>query len=127
MALLSKQQIIEAKDLEMEKVFVPEWADGDPEAYVQVKALTGREKGKFDESLITPESRAPGRKPQLDMTDYGPKLAVVSMCDDDGNRLFTLDDLDVLAGKSAIALQRVVEVAMRINGMKADIEDEVKN
>ena len=43
MACLKKELILTADDLPMEKVFVPEWADGDPEAYVMVRALTAKE------------------------------------------------------------------------------------
>lgn len=113
---LTKQQIVDAKDRPLEKVFVPEWADGNPEAYVMIKSMSAGEKGAFEESLITPASKGT-KKPEMDMTEYGPKLALVSMCDDDGNRLFSKEDLSVLAGKGAKAMDRVISKAMEINGI----------
>ena len=124
---LSRTQIKDAKDIKTEKVFVPEWADGNEEAYVLVKSLTAAERGTFEDALVKPESRESG-KIVMDMTLYGPKLAVYSMCDDEGNRLFTADDVDMLAGKSAGALGRVVQKAMQLNGIVASaVVDAAKN
>jgi hypothetical protein len=116
---LNRAQITAADDIQMEKVFVPEWANGDKTAYVMVKSMTAREKGLFDQSMVTEESRGT-QKPVMDTTDYGPKMAILSMCDDRGKRLFELKDIDILAGKSALALDRVVKKAMELNGVTAE-------
>lgn len=120
MACLSKKQIIESKDITMEKVFVPEWADGDPEAYVMVKALTGAEQDEFEKSIL--KNRGGKGKPQFDLTNYRAKRAAFCMCDDDGNRLFTAADIPDLAGKSGKALQRVLEADRKLNGDAEELE-----
>lgn len=124
---LTKAQIVAAVDLPMEKVFVPEWADGDPEAYVMLKGMTAKEKGLFEDSLVIESTRGTAEQ-KLDMTIYGPCLAIHSMTDDDGNRLFALEDLPILEGKSALALERVIRKAMVMNGMtKTAVDQAAKN
>jgi len=120
MACLGKKQILEAKDIKMEKVFVPEWADGDPEAYVMVKALTASEQDAFDKTVIIQSSGS--QKPKMDMTDYRAKRAAFCMCDDDGNLLFTSSDIPELSKKSSKALQRVLEKDRELNGSVEDLE-----
>lgn len=124
---LNKNQILEAQDLPMEKVFVPEWADGNPEAYVMVKGLTAAEKASFDDSFIKPETKGT-EKPETDMSYYAAKLTICSMCNDDGSRLFTLEDLPCLINKSAKALERVAKKAMDLNGIStAAVDAAIKN
>lgn len=119
MACLGKKQILEAKDIKMEKVFVPEWADGDPEAYVMVKALTASEQDAFDKTIIVNGS---GLKPKMDMTDYRAKRSAFCMCDDDGNLLFHPNDIPELSKKSSKALQRVLEKDRELNGNVEELE-----
>jgi hypothetical protein len=120
MACLTKVQIFEAKDIKMEKVSVPEWADSDPDAYVMVKALTASEQDSFDKTIILVADGA--KKASTDMTDYRAKRAAFCMCDDEGNRLFTAADIPELSGKSAKALQRVLEADQKLNGNVEEME-----
>jgi len=111
MGCISKQQIIEAKDLKMEKVFVPEWADGDPEAYVMVKGMTAGMKDKWEMSLIFDND--PNKR---DLTDYRAKICIYCMVDDEGNYLFSEADAPILSGKNAATLDRVFDVARKLSG-----------
>lgn len=123
MACLTKVQIIDSKDIKMEKVFVPEWADGDLEAYVMVKALSAKEQDEFDKTIIK-ETKGGTGKPKVDLTNYRAKRAAFCLCDDDGNLLFTPEEIPALAEKSSIALTRVLTVDKRLNG---DLEALEKN
>jgi len=113
MSCLTKEKILATNDIQMEKVLVPEWADGDQEAYVMVKALTAKEQDDFDKTIM--DARNPG-KPIMDMTNYRAKRAAFCMCDDEGNLLFTPGDIPDLAKKSSKALQRVLAVDTKLNG-----------
>lgn len=126
MACLTREKIAQVNDLSMQKVPVPEWSDGDPEAYVMLKSLTAKEQGMFDSSIMVVGEDP--TKPKVDTVDYGPKLALASMCDDEGNRIFSANDLEILQGKSAKALNRVVKAAMALNGIgEKEILDAEKN
>ena len=123
MGCLSKKKILDANDLPREKVFVPEWADGDEDAYVIVRALTAKEQDEFDR-LIFKGAMTEGSAPEIDTTNYRAKRAIFCLCDDEGQALFTLEDLPALSGKSAKAMQRVLEVDQRLNGK---VKEKVKN
>ena len=112
---LTKDQILEANDLQSESVTVPEWG-GD----VLVRTMTGADRDAFEASMITtlPDGT---RKPN--MANMRAKLVALTVVDDAGNRVFDVTDVDRLALKSASALERVFNAAQRINGLGAQAED----
>lgn len=122
MGCLSKDKILASNDIKMEKVFVPEWADGDPEAYVMVKALTSAEQDAFDATVF--KTGSDPRKTKMDLKNYRAKRAAFCMCDDEGNLLFASADIPDLAKKSSKALQRVLDADRKLNG---DVEELEKN
>lgn len=115
MPLLTRDQILSADDLGRELVNVPEWG-GD----VYVRGLTGKERDQFEASMIDQR----GKSQSVNLQNIRAKLAGLSICDESGKRVFTDADLQALAGKSAIALNRVFEVARRLSGLgDNDVEE----
>ena len=58
------------------------------------------------------------------MRDLRAKLCSQTICDEDGKKLFTPADVKELSEKSALALQRVFEVAQRLSGLtEEDLEE----
>src|SRR5574337_1084901 len=106
---LSKDQILEANDLRTEEVAVPEWGGS-----VRVRTMTGADRDAFEVSMMTilPDG---SRRPNI--SDMRSKLVALTVVDDAGALLFGLDDVPVLARKSAAALDRVYQAAQRINGL----------
>jgi len=102
--LLTKEQILKANDLPTETVPVPEWGGS-----VNVRTMTGREKDVLTSRYISAKE---GDRPSV---PFGVNLAATCICDEKGNRLFTDAEIEVLGGKSAAALDRVNEVAGRLN------------
>lgn len=106
---LTKEQILAADDIARESVNVPEWS-GD----VWVASMSAAARDKFDGFLVT-----------RDLNDASSRAMLVSLClvDDSGALMFSADEL---ARKSYAALDRIVPVAMRLNGLgkqaQADIE-----
>lgn len=130
MGCLNKKQILEANDLKTEKIFVPEWADGDPDAYVLLRTLTAADREAFENTIYSITTPEDGEKPKvtIDNKDHRAKLCAFCMVDDDGNRLFTEADIPDLAGKSASALERVFNAAQTLNGFGATaLKEVVKN
>jgi len=118
MTCLNKNQILEADDLKMKKVMVPEWADvGDSDAYVMLRTLTGSEREGFESTMYSIDEDSETPQVKLTSTDYRAKLCAFCMVDDDGNRLFVESDIPELNGKSSIALDRVFAAAQELNGI----------
>lgn len=112
---LTKKQILSADDLPREKVDVPEWA-----GYVWVRTMTGAERDTFEQTLLE------GKK--INLKNVRAKLAVLTVVDDAGKRVFDETDMAQLGAKSAAALDRIYAVAQRLNGLTAtDAEELAKN
>lgn len=117
---LTKDQIFEANDLQVESVDVPEWGGS-----VSVRTMTGADRDAFEASMFT--LGADGKR-TADMSNLRAKLVALTVVDDAGNRLFEAGDVDRLATKSAAALERVFLVAQRLNGLGENaLDDAVKN
>lgn len=117
--VLTRDQILEAKDLTREAVPVPEWG-GD----VLVQAMTGAERDSYEATLMSMR----GNNPQWNFVNARAKLVARSCVDEAGARIFTDDDVKALSKKSSAALQRVYDVAMRLSGLSSqDMEDLTKN
>jgi hypothetical protein len=106
--MLNRDAILKADDLPRELVNVPEWG-GD----VYVRTLTGTERDQFEQELVQNKS-----KPNL--ANVRARFAVLTICDADGVRLFQAKDAEPLGKKSASALDRVFEVAQKLNGFSSD-------
>lgn len=117
---LSKDQIIEAKDIETEIVPVPEWG-----GKVTVKMMTGEERDAFEESIV----RRRGNEVEQNLSNFRAKLCACTMVNVNGKLLFpNTADVKALSQKSAKALDRVFAVAQRINGIgQQDVEELTKN
>jgi len=106
--ILNREAILGAADIEKKLVNVPEWG-GD----VYVKGLTGSERDKFEAGII--EQR--GTQQKMNLVNIRAKLCAFSICDADGKRLFSEEDISALAKKSAAALSRVFVVAQKLSGL----------
>lgn len=109
--MLTRDQILSVNDIVIETVAVPEWG-----GEVCVRGLTGSERDNFESSVV--ELR--GKSQHVNMKNVRAKLAALSICDEKGERVFTDGDVLELSKKSAVALQRVFDVAARLSGLSAD-------
>lgn len=125
--MISKDQILQAKDLTKEKVMVPEWIGKEQapeEAFVFVRCLTGTERDKFESEIV--QSR--GKSLDVNMQNLRAKLLVRTIVDEEGNRLFTDTDINELGAKNASVLDKLFSIAQRLSGLtKEDVEDLTKN
>lgn len=110
--VLTKDEILSAEDLKREEVDVPEWGGA-----VFVRMLTGRERDNLEAFWL--RSKEAGSYANARAT-----LVALTVCDESGARLFSDADIEALGGKSAAALDRLSDVAQRINRLtKKDLED----
>ena len=116
MEYLTKEQILQADDLEMEVVEVPEWGGS-----VLVRGLTGTERDAFEGSIIILK----GKRSSMNMRNVRAKLVARSIVDEFMERLFSDADVEALGKKSASALDRVFSVAQRLSGVSDDDMEEL--
>ena len=117
--MLNRDQILQARELPTEDVEVPEWG-----GTVTVKALTAAERDGYEASMI--EGKGKGQR--VSMKNVRARLCVRCMINGDGGRIFSDDDAEQLGQQPASALDRVYEVAARLNGVgNEDIEELAKN
>ena len=112
--MLTRNGILACEDMPTEQVDVPEWG-----GMVLVRSLTGVERDSFEQVCIDQRS---GRKMRL----QGLKALLVIMCacDETGQQLFTDEDRDAVNAKSGAALDRIYQVAARLNHLLAeDVEE----
>lgn len=116
MRLLNKAAILLADDLKHEDVEVPEWG-----GTVRVRVMTGAERDEFRTSIATEEGSVPvGR--------FSVALLAATLIDEQGARLFTMEEIDQLAEKSGTSIDKPALVAMRLNGLGGGaVEEAVKN
>jgi hypothetical protein len=117
MTYLSAEQILGADDLDYEDVQVPEWG-----GTVRVRELPGTERDKFESQFLGKDGasiRAEG------LEGFRARLAAASIVDENGRPLFRSPaEVKRLGEKSASALQRVCDAAMRLSAMtEGDIKE----
>jgi hypothetical protein len=118
---LGKDAILRAATLKTEEVRVPEWADPDTGSdVVLVRELRGRERDEFEASLAVQR----GQRMVPDVANMRAKLVARTIVGEDGEPVFSQQDVAALGELSAAALDRVFEVASRLSGLNpADVEE----
>ncbi len=117
--ILSKADILGSHDMRIKTVEVPEWGGS-----VRLRSLTGAERDAFEALLVKDidGKRVP------DLANLRAKLLAATIVDEEDRQIFSAGDIAALGKKSAVALDRVFNVAQRLNGMSADaVEEAVKN
>jgi hypothetical protein len=114
--VLGRNDVLKADDLSRELVAVPEWG-----GEVWVRSMNGAERDKFEASIVQQR----GNNRELNMANIRAKLAAMSICDENGKRLFGDEDIQALGQKSAAALQRVFTAAQRLSGIGEDATAEL--
>ena len=117
--ILSRDQILQANDVQIRELEVPEWG-----GTVFVRGMTGRERDKFEQSCVEQK----GRDTRVNMKNARAKLVALCTVDENCRRLFSDDDIPLLAHKSAKALDRIFAMAMELSGIdKEDMNELTKN
>jgi len=113
---LTKEQILNSQDLIKEKIEVPEWG-----GVIFVRTMTGAERDSFEQGIVNDDRTA-------NLSNIRAKLCALTVIDEEGKRIFTDDDVKGIGEKSSLVLDRVFQVAQKLNGISpADVEDLAKN
>jgi hypothetical protein len=106
---LTREQILAATDVAIERLEVPEWG-----GVVYLKALTARERDAYEISCLKTNRQG---KREFDGRNVRAKLASLTLVDESGARLFSEEDMNALGRKSAKALDRIFDKATDMNGL----------
>jgi len=119
--ILSKDDILQARDVVIEAIEVPEWG-----GTVYVRSISAAERGLVEEGAAKFKENK-GKNDSFART-FTVKMASMAMCDESGKRLFEEKDVIALQQKNAAVISRIAEVAQRLSGFsKQDIEELEKN
>ena len=108
---LTRDAILAAASLKTEEVDVPQWG-----GVVLVRELRGRERDEWEASLATQR----GKTMVPDVANMRAKLVARSVVGDDGEPLFSQQDVAALGELSAAALDRVFEAASKLSGLSEE-------
>ncbi len=119
MSKLTREQILNASDIQSEVVAVPEWG-----GEVTVRGITGKERDQLEASMM----EIKGKHMSVSLANVRAKLVQLSVVDEEGKLLFAPADVQELGNKSALALDRIFSVAQKLSGLSnEDIEELAKN
>lgn len=115
-------QIMAADDLGILKVTVKEWADKDGKPLtLGIRVMTVGERDAYEQEWIG--------KRDTGIENFRTKFLARCLCHPEtGDRLFTDEQIEKLAGKSAKVVSKLFDKAMKHNAMSADdVEELAKN
>jgi len=121
MAFLGKEKLLIQAELEIKQVM---FKNGD---WVFVREMTGKERNNFENSIMKQEKDANGVLQLVQKLDnFRSKLAVCTLCDEEGNLLFTILDVERLSEAiSATMLEEIVKVAQSMNAIVPEVKEEI--
>lgn len=106
-----RDKILASHDLKVEKIYVKEWKQT---VYLREFSMADR----MSIENITKEASQ----------DSFIKVLVLGVCDKEGNKIFTNEDVEALKQKNAKPIQRLFLKVMKLNKLNdSDIEEDVKN
>lgn len=116
---LNKQDILNVKDSVLERVDVPEW-----KGEVYLRSITASERGQI-EAAAAAFRESKGKDASFART-FTVKIVSMSLCDENGARLFDDTEVAKLGQKNAKVIARLAEHAQRLSGFSKDDLDELE-
>ena len=108
-----RDQILAANDIPSEKVQVPEWG-----VTVEVRGMTGAGRTRIMDKAVDQQGG-------VNLQFVYPEIVIATSFDDiTGEQIFKPSDRDTLLTKSAVALDRLAQVGMKLSGFTQESSDE---
>ncbi|MFJ2004820.1 hypothetical protein [Streptomyces chartreusis] len=119
---LSASAILEAEDVQIKSVDVPEWG-----GEVLVRGLTGIERDAYEAGIQQIRPKPDGTKEVVFVRDNArAKLLVKCLIDDNGTRLFKDTDAPALGKKNGAVIDRLYDVAAELSGLSDGADREAE-
>ncbi len=118
---LTRDEIFTCNDRNVEEVSTPEWGGS-----VYVLSLDGTGRDEFEAGSMVKNDKS--GEYDVVTANLRARLVSATVCDADGNLLFTPEDVAELGQRNSAVLSRIYDVAARLAGItKADLDELVKN
>lgn len=109
-----RDTILKSQDLKREPIELAKWWPELDGVKVFVQSMSAADRSRYEASMdFDPMGNA------RDRHNIQSKLAVRVLVDEDGNRIFGDDDLEVLSEKHSAAIQHIFNVGAELNGLTA--------
>lgn len=109
-----RDQILNTKDIPSEIVHIKEW-----NIDVEVRGMTGAERTRILDLAM-------GNNNSINLQMVYPEIVISTAFDPStGEQIFVPEDIAALLSKSAIALDRLATIGMRLSGFTQDVDDEL--
>lgn len=115
---LTREDILNADDIERDTVDVPEWG-----GEVIVRCLNAEEYIDMGFDLQTDEDTIDPEKAK----ELMPRIVSMGIVDEDGRRIFTETDIEAIAQKSFGPVNRVSTRILELSGLAEGVTEETKN
>lgn len=102
-------------ELKREPIDIPEWGDG-----FYIRVMSAGERDAMEASAVD------GDAASLLQSHWRSKLVMYTLCDDQGNRIFTDGDLDLICGMDGNLIARIAGESMALNQIAADAVSELE-
>jgi len=122
MKTLNRVELLQKEELEKVEVKL---AEGQ---IVYVRQMTGHERDSFEQSLLKEVKNTKGEVTGYDraLNDFRAKLAVATVCDENGKAVFLPEDYKLLSiNMSAAKLEKIVNVAQKLNAISEQDKEEI--
>lgn len=110
---LTREQILEADDMKIREVDVPEWG-----GITYIRTLSTKAYAEYIKTIVNDDG-----EPRKD--NYIAKYCAFVICDSKGELLFAIEDVGALGKKYSAVMARIFDEAKKLNG--EDIGELVKN
>ena len=111
MKALSKNDIIDVDDVKIETVEVPEWG-----GKVTIREFTAYARDQYELYLYKTK----------DTKNFRAVMVALSVIDENGDQMFSTNDVEALGQKSIKAMNRVYEACIKLNGVGAEAMEEAE-
>lgn len=117
MSVLSKQDVIDLKDCELEEFYIEEWKGS-----VNIGTMTVEERLAFDEKHCSSDGTFKNLK--------DPELVydMISLClkNSDGSSMFSKEDCKLLKKKNAKVIHKIFYKALSMNYLSQEVVENIK-
>ena len=118
--LLTKQAIVEARDVPFEDVEVPEWG-----GTVRIRTMDGTARDRYDMELLSRIKKGKDGKVEKSSMVGLPRLLLVHcLVDEQGELLFSVSEIEELTKKSGAVIEKLFKVAGKLNGLDLEAEEQ---
>ena len=125
MGFLDRNKLLKKAEVKLEKVLMD---DENPQSdFVYVREMSARERDRFEAGMLK-EVVAPNGKTtyKRTMEDFRAKLAVATVCDENGVNVLTSNDIELLSvNGNAKFIDKIATAAQKLNGMDEKAVEEV--